>query len=248
MFLKSAQKSIFKKKLVTFLIILSALFIVGSFVPLKIHALLMCSSGDVGAQCNNGPNANDSGGCGNPCGQGTDPWTKYQCQYSPGTCGWLGYCYVKLGPVCSTGDKCVPGETGLRPGYCDCGTSGPIYKTCCSGSTPVACNIYGVQDNYPPPEGTCAPNTYVYGTSCPSSTPAPGPTSAPAPGPTSAPAPTPTSAPAPSGGIIMCQLIKPFHFIRNGFQQFQQGISSVFSSLIHLKSLKSEAFANWKIK
>jgi len=80
MFLKSAQKSIFKKKLVTFLIFLSVFFIISSFVPFKVQALLMCSKDNVNAECNNGPNANDSGGCGNPCGQGTDPWSKYQCQ------------------------------------------------------------------------------------------------------------------------------------------------------------------------
>lgn len=143
--------------------------------------------------CNNGPRVGDSGGCGKACPFG-DAWAKY---IHVGSCNWNYY-----GKLCSTGDKCVPGETGLHPGYCDCGSSGPIYKTCCSGSTPVACNRYYQQDNYPPPEGTCAPNSYVYGTSCPSApapptpTPQPGvPTPTPKPGTTPTPGPGPTSPP-----------------------------------------------------
>jgi len=123
-------------------------------------------------ECNNGPNNRDSNGCGRPCYNG-EPWSKYEVNNSCGSLpfGWAWWgtniCAQRIGYICSTGDKCVSGEKGLRPGYCDCGSSGPLYKTCCSGSTPVNCNNYYQQDNYPPPEGTCAPNTMVDGGSCP---------------------------------------------------------------------------------
>jgi len=209
-----------------------------------------------GWECNNGPSNTDAGGCGTPCHCG-NPWSLYNKDINLGQtfCEIVGtsYYYVDfVSNICPTGDVCIQGEKGLRMGYCDC-SFGPIYKACCQGSTPVACvaapgyDPKWLKGQCPPGSTTTQPGVTTC-SSAPTPTSAPGPTSAPAPGPTSAPAPTPTSAPAPSGGIIMCQLIKPFHFIRNGFQQFQQGISSVFSSLIHLKSLKSEAFANWKIK
>jgi len=125
------------------------------------------------SECNNGPNNSDSNNCGPACYYG-DPWSKYEvnneCTYLPGGWAWWvegSVCAQRIDYVCSTGDKCISGQTGLHPGYCDCGSSGPIYKECCSGSTPTLCNRYSVQDNYPPPEGTCSPNTMVDGGSCP---------------------------------------------------------------------------------
>jgi len=203
--LKPARESIFRNKLSAFLVFLLLFFIVGIFVPLKVHALLLCGELTKNFVCNNGPNNNDSNGCGTACGCG-QPWSKNRIgpEVSGDYCkplGGLPWYYIKIDDICSTGDKCISGEKGLRAGSCNCSYGG-LYKTCCSGSTPVNCNNYSVQDNRYPPEGTCAPNTYVYGTSCPST---PGPTSGPeptsGPGPTSGPKPTsPPSGPTPTPG------------------------------------------------
>lgn len=154
MFLKPAQASILKNKLFILLILILSFFFISNFNASKIYATLVCSLGNVNAECNNGPTNQDSGGCGEACGASTEPWSKYKCSSK---CGGLGgnYCFIKIGVVCSTGDKCVSGDKGLRPGYCDCGSSGPLYKSCCRGSTAVECINYGVQDPYSPPEGTC---------------------------------------------------------------------------------------------
>ena len=79
--------------------------------------------------CNNGPSKYDSGGCGTPCQNGY-PWKKYYC------CGpYQSSCWYKVGSYwyrrwsrwyflcgsCSTADKCISGEKGLRYGDCDCG-------------------------------------------------------------------------------------------------------------------------------
>ncbi len=108
--------------------------------------------------CWNGPNINDSGGCGTACGGG-QPWSRYEAQCKnfskPEDFENCNYAWVRMGDVCSTGDKCIAGDTGLRAGNCNCGGVGGLYKTCCSGSTPVACQNYSVQDPFYPPEGTC---------------------------------------------------------------------------------------------
>ncbi len=93
------------------------------------------------------------------CGQGST-WTKYttSCRVvnsDNGLCDWV---WVKGPRICSTGDKCVAGETGLRPGMCNCSFGASIYKTCCNGPNPVACGQYFEQDGIDPPEGTCATN------------------------------------------------------------------------------------------
>lgn len=69
---------------------------------------------------------------------------------------------------CSAVDTCS-GDIYLRAGICASSgcAKGGNYKICCSGSTPVRCNLYYQQDGRDPPEGTCAPNTYVMGGSCP---------------------------------------------------------------------------------
>jgi len=176
MFLKFAQKLIFKNKLAAFLIFLSVFFIVSSFVPFKVHALLMCSVGSRGAQCNNGPSSTNSGGCGTACDEG-NPWSKYDKIPYPGStpsgyvCFPGGFCLKYLSYVCSTADKCVsPSDNGLKAGYCNCSTGG-LYKVCCNGSARTTCSQLN-QDNLPDPEGVCN-GTTVIGTSCPS-TPAPG--------------------------------------------------------------------------
>ncbi len=75
-----------------------------------------------------------------------NPWIFYynaECVGSP----ILGKCKYEYGwhqQVCSTADTCVAGERGLRPGICDASRGGcvvgeQIYKTCCDGTTPVAC-------------------------------------------------------------------------------------------------------------
>ena len=148
-----------------------------------------------GVECNNGPNNHDGGGCGAPCYCG-QPWTLYNKDTSgESICrnegNWFSF-ISKISTICPTGNVCRPGEYGLRPGYCDC-SFGPIYKACCSGSTPVQCES---MPGYNPVwlKGRCPPGTSMTEagvTTCPSAPP-------PGPGPTSPPGATPTSAP-PSG-------------------------------------------------
>ena len=120
--------------------------------------------------CYNGPKNTDSGGCGTPCDCG-DAWSKYD-EHIGGSgdfCKVIGiyrYLITRISDICMTGNKCIPGEKGLRYGYCDCGY-GAIYKLCCQGSTAVGCIRYHEQDPYWPPEGTCPPgSTFGTATSC----------------------------------------------------------------------------------
>jgi len=117
--------------------------------------------------------------CGlNGCGDGLN-WTKYHltCLYNSEEQNYEGY-YEQLGErVYSIGDKCISGETGLRPGYCG-GGYGEMYKRCCSGSTPVACTQASsiLQDGIYPDEGACpsgSTETAPGVTSCPIAPPPP---------------------------------------------------------------------------
>jgi len=88
------------------------------------------------------------------CCSSIGAWQKYRAsckQTNEFMCDWA---WVYDTQICSTADKCISGETGLRAGSCDCSYGG-IYKTCCSGSTPVACQAYGIQDGTYPDEGVC---------------------------------------------------------------------------------------------
>ena len=136
--------------------------------------------------CNNGPSIYNSGDCGTACGFG-NKWSKYYCNF------FYGYCWAHPGTEyygciwfyecgsCSTADKCISGEKGLRYGDCDCGSyqSSCCYKKCCKNVTnePVNCAKYPVgypwgQDGWYPNEGWCDPS-YSWKTSawqnCPSS-------------------------------------------------------------------------------
>ncbi len=140
------------------------------------------------------------------CCSGATPWTKYkaECKLTNPFLGICGWAWVTDTFVCSTGDKCISGETGLRAGQCDCSYGG-TYKTCCSGSTPVGCIAYYQQDPYYPPEGVCGGAQVVYcggpgqpacGTAaCQSLGPTPTPGASPTPG---GPSPTPIG-PTPQG-------------------------------------------------
>jgi hypothetical protein len=155
------------------LIAVIIIFLLGSFLLLFKNSQKANAAGGPTA-CFNGPSNSNSGGCGTPCNCGS-AWSQYDkqiggsgdfCEIVKG----ITYHIVRVKDVCMTGDKCISGEKGLRYGTCDCGYGG-IYKTCCSGSTPVNCNRYSVQDGIGLDEGTCSPNSMVYGTSCTSSTP-----------------------------------------------------------------------------
>lgn len=119
------------------------------------------------------------------CGQG-DTWTKYttSCRVVDSEYGLCDWVWVKGPRICSTGNKCVAGELGLRAGQCNCGYSQNIYKACCSGATAVACQNYAIQDGVYPNEGVC-PGAQV---DCPSGNAAlccsGGPTNTPGPSPT----------------------------------------------------------------
>lgn len=132
----------------------------------------------VAAQCaNTYTTSTRNSACGlNGCGGGLN-WTKYEltCIYDVVGFRYDGY-YQQLGErVYSIGDKCISGETGLRPGFCN-GNYGDIYKRCCSNYTPVACIPASstLQDGIYPDEGGCpagSTETAPGVTSCPTPPP-----------------------------------------------------------------------------
>ena len=148
-----------------------------------------------GNTCNNGPYAGNSGNCGTAC-QGGNAWTKYNyssCSQISFTCDSFGECtevctanYKLGGSVCSTGDKCVSGESGLRSGSCECGGYGTsTYKYCCNATgNSEACIAAGTQDASFPPEGQCPGGYIVDGSRVRSSACTPIITSTPTPSPT----------------------------------------------------------------
>src|SRR3989344_257193 len=91
--------------------------------------------------------------CGTPCANGFS-WSKYlwtECRsYDVGlNCGeW----YTRSANVCSSGDKYDSSWTPvMKSGWCNCAVGGS-YKTCCSGSTPVAARQLSVDSTNPPYE------------------------------------------------------------------------------------------------
>ncbi len=110
--------------------------------------------------CYNGPTNTNSGGCGTACGVG-DAWSHYSAACKnvakPDNPEYCEYVWVKAADkVCSTGDKCISGEKGLRAGSCDCSYGG-LYKTCCKGNKAVKCvkASSALQDTSYPDEGVC---------------------------------------------------------------------------------------------
>lgn len=82
----------------------------------KAYALKECIDIPIGAgeTCNNGPTNTDAGGCGVPCKK-KEPWSKYMCEQVVIIGSLEGYSVlVRLGDSCSTADKCVSGDKGLR--------------------------------------------------------------------------------------------------------------------------------------
>lgn len=145
--------------------------------------------------CTNGPSIGNSGDCGNAC-NGGDVWSRYTpvCKNtaSPDLPEICSYFWQRMGDSCSTANKCVSGENGLRAGTCACGLGG-LYLACCSGSTPVGCVPYAIQDGDQLIEGVCPAGSDQI--DCPSGDPT---TCCSGSGVTGTPAPT--STPPPSGG------------------------------------------------
>ncbi len=135
------------------------------------HALIVANGlCDLSDKCTGAPSAcfnNESIGvtnCGEAC-KGGGTWSKYAYDncYNGERFGECVAEYQYNDRVCSTGDKCLAGETGLRAGSCTCGVYGAsTYKYCCSATgVAEACTAAGVlQDPYPPPEGQC-PGGYI---------------------------------------------------------------------------------------
>src|SRR3989338_8228086 len=104
----------------------------------------------------------DFSGSGLPACPIGNPWGKYtstECVSQDGlTCGvW----YVKATNFCSTADKYNASyPPTMKQGLCEC-QQGSIYKTCCSGSTPVNANILDSDNGIPPSEAGCGSNTTV---------------------------------------------------------------------------------------
>jgi len=133
--------------------------------------------------------------CGYPatgcCGSSTPAWTKWNpicVKYSGLVCQWA---WSYTDKICSTGDKCIVGETGLRAGFCDCSYGG-TYKYCCDSSgNPEGCvrEPESMQDSTDPPaEGECPGGLrYLVDGDRVRSSPCSGPTSTPVPGVTAVP-------------------------------------------------------------
>ena len=90
--------------------------------------------------CANGAKVGD-GHCGGSCAAGITWMTYHTVCKNEGDpniqdhdCVWH---YIQGSANYSTGDKCISGKKGLRPGYCS-GGYGSLYKTCCSGGAAVA--------------------------------------------------------------------------------------------------------------
>lgn len=75
------------------------------------------------------------------CCPGT-AWTKYEikcelvveedCNAQLDDCDYIKVTTIETAnAICSTGDRCISGEVGLRYGTCTCGT-GTLYKYCCT--------------------------------------------------------------------------------------------------------------------
>ncbi len=140
-------------------------------LPTLSNSLADCSDtsqcDNVGSVCFNGPNNNDSGGCGTACGK-ENAWSKFEIkcknlETDPNKIERCAAGLVYLEAVCATGDKCFAGQTGLHAGSCTCGNySQNITKYCCNASGYAeACTTSGApQDNQPPAEGQC-PGGYI---------------------------------------------------------------------------------------
>ena len=144
------------------------------------------------------------------CCPNVPSWTKWNARCVQIRTGLYSWAWVYDVFVCSTGDKCVPGETGLRPGYCDCSYGTSIYKYCCDANgNPEGCVNYYLQDGIYPPEGEC-PGGYLIDGVRVRSTPCtglPAATSTPVPGGQSTPVPTTPLSPNPYcslGSIESC--------------------------------------------
>lgn len=153
--------------------------------------------GEPPSSCKNGPAVGNVGTCVDdiPACNGGNVWSLYTpvCKNtaSPDLPEICSYFWQRMGDSCSTANKCVSGENGLRAGTCACGLGG-LYRACCSGTTPVGCVPYAIQDGDPLIEGVCPAGSSQV--NCPSGDPAAccsggDPTATPVPGaPTTPPA------------------------------------------------------------
>ena len=161
----------------------------GSYPPCTYSPNLKYCNGShqVGDTCDNGPSANNSGGCpnlGSPaCGAG-NPWTKYQyvCDLTKGsqtnpyrTCQWAITIPSSWGlsAVCSTADKYQPNvvyksgsSSVLDAGSCSCAIGGQ-YKICCARNPSTGAYSTPAPANFSCPEGPGkCPNPYPYDGQC----------------------------------------------------------------------------------
>jgi len=172
--------------------LVSALLIDGGAYP---EPCATCT--DRPGNCAKGRSASDCPICGTSendcCGSGLE-WHKYapMCRViNIRECDWV---WVHTEDICSIGDKCISGETGLRSGSCNCNYGG-IYKYCCDeNGNPEGCIPFPAYDDGRwPPEGQC-PGGYgfdgvrVRNSPCTGSVPSGSPT------------PTGTLTPTPPGG------------------------------------------------
>lgn len=118
-----------------------------------------CSTADTGATCNT-TCASNSCDCAK---SGAQSWTQYkaQCKVIDPVNDACDYAWVTDIAVCSTGDKYNSGNPPvMNAGLCSCAVGNP-YKTCCSGTTPVAASHFPI-DPYNPDEAGCGGNSTAY--------------------------------------------------------------------------------------
>ena len=79
-----------------------------------------CSSPDPGTCAKSEPwNCPSCGTTSDDCCQNIEPWQKYDAKCKQITAWECNWAWVYDTRICSTADKCIVGETGLRTGYRD---------------------------------------------------------------------------------------------------------------------------------
>ncbi len=157
-----------------------------------------CARADPGTCARSATDCPSCGSTSGDCCGSASTWTKYVSECALVTIYECDWAWVKGPRICSTADKCIAGETGLRAGKCDCSYSSVQYKTCCNGASTNSCQAFSPSDDGKyPDEGVCPGGQWVFcgqagQPACGATACTGGPTNTPVAGATA----TPTKAPA----------------------------------------------------